>query len=80
MDSNGELMVHMLMEQEANINGDEDEQLAILACLLLVQADEATNAEPKHGGSKFGRRKMKPRQRMNGHFLRVGEGLLHPIR
>ena len=65
MDSDDELMVHLLMEEEGNTTADVDENLAIIACLL--QADDAANAQPKCGGSKFGMRKTKPRMKLGGH-------------
>ena len=69
MDSDDELMATLLMEEEADIEAEEEENMAILACLLQLQAEEAAIAEPKHGASKPGRMKTKPRQRMEGHCM-----------
>ena len=69
MDSDDELMATLLMEEEADIEAEEEENMAILACLVQLQAEEAANAEPKHGGSNPGRMKTKPRQRMEGHYM-----------
>ena len=44
MDNDDELMANLLMEEEADIEVEEEENLAILACLL--QAEEAANAAP----------------------------------
>ena len=73
MDSDDELMAAMLLEEEAAIAEEEDENLAILSCLLQLQADEDANAAPKWGGSSFGRKKSKPRQRMEGHCMLVSD-------
>ena len=67
MDNDDELMASLLMEEEADIEAEEEENMTILACLLQLQAEEAANAAPKRGGSKPGRRKTKPRHRMKGH-------------
>ena len=64
MDSDDEMMAAMLLEEEDAIAAEEDENIAILSCLLRLQADEEANAAPKRGGSSFGRKKSKPRQRM----------------
>ena len=68
MDNSDELMGVMLLEEEAAIAEEGDEN-AILTCLLRLQAIEEANAAPKQGGSAFGRRKSKPRQRMEGHCM-----------
>ena len=47
MDNDDELMATLLMEEEADIEAEEEENMAILACLLQVQTEEATNAVPK---------------------------------
>ena len=59
----------MIMEEEADIDAEEDEHLAILACIAQLQADEAACAEPKRGGSHLGRRKTKQRIRAEGHCM-----------
>ena len=69
MDNDDELMATLFMEEESDIESEEEENMAILACLVQLQAEEAANAEPKRGGSKPGRRKTKPRQRMVGHCM-----------
>ena len=69
MDNDDELMATLLMEEEADIEAEEEENMAILACLLQLQAEEAVNAEPKRGDSKPGRMKTKSRQRMEGHCM-----------
>ena len=67
MDRDDELMIQL--KEEENNNADEDEHLAIIVCLLQQQPNEATNAEPIRGGSSDGRRKTKPRKRMEGHCI-----------
>ena len=69
MDIDDKLMVNLLMEEEADIEAEEEENLTILACLLQLQAEEAANAAPKRGGSNPGRRQTKPRQRMEVHCM-----------
>ena len=64
MDNDDEMMAALLLEEEEVIATEEDENIAILTCLLQLQADEEANAAPKQGGSSFGRKKTKPRQRM----------------
>ena len=73
MDSDDEMMAAMLLEEEDAIAAEEDENIAILSCLLRLQADEEANAAPKRGGSSFGRKKSKPRQRMEGHCMLVSD-------
>ena len=73
MDSDDEMMAAMLLEEEDAIDAEEDENIAILSCLLRLQADEEANAAPKRGGSSFGRKKSKPRQRMEGHCMLVSD-------
>lgn len=69
MDNDDEAMALLLMEEEAEIDAEEDECMAILGCLAKLQADEDANAEPKRGGSKPGRRKTKLRMRLEGHAM-----------
>ena len=69
MDSDDEVMAHLLMEEETDIAVEEEENMAILVCLLQLQADEAANAASKRGGSNSVRKKTKPRQRMEGHCM-----------
>jgi hypothetical protein len=67
MDSNDELMIQAIMENEANATVDEDEHLEIISYLLVLQVE--LNAANKHGGSKFGRKKIKKRHRMEDHCM-----------
>ena len=62
------MAMHLIM-QEDNIDAKEDESIAILACLAKMQIEEDTNANPKRGGSKFGRRKSKLRMRVEAHCM-----------
>ena len=71
MDSDDEMMAAHLLEEEEAIASEEDENIAILTCLLQLQADEEANAAPKRGGSSFRRKKTKPSQRMEGHCMLV---------
>ena len=43
MDNDDEMMVHVLMDEEAAIDAEEDENLANLACLLKIQLDKTAN-------------------------------------
>ena len=69
MDNDDEVMAHPLMKEDAYIAAGEEENMAILACLLQLQVDEAANAIPKRGGSKPGSIMTKPSQRMEGHCM-----------
>ena len=51
MDIDDELMMHQIMQEEDNIDAEESESIAILACIAKIQAEEARNANPKQGGS-----------------------------
>jgi hypothetical protein len=53
MDGDDEMMVHKFMEEEADVIADDVEEAAA----------------PRHGGMKFGQKKSKPRQRMEGHAM-----------
>jgi hypothetical protein len=66
MDSDDEMMIHCFMEEEENVTADH---LTILAYLLQFQSDELINAAPRRGGSRFGRRNAKERQRVEGHEM-----------
>ena len=50
MDSSDEMAMHLIMQEEDDINAEEDESIAILACLAKMQIEEHTNANPKRGG------------------------------
>jgi hypothetical protein len=63
MDSNDEMMFAVLMEEEATV---DDEHFKVLSCLLALYA---RNAHSQRGGSKSGRRKSKPSQRMEGYCM-----------
>jgi hypothetical protein len=66
MESDDETMFAALMEEETEIVvGDEEEHLMILSFLLALYARH--DAKPRCGGSAPGRRKSKPRQRMEGY-------------
>jgi hypothetical protein len=69
MDNDDDMMIHHFMEEQDNAAADEDDHLKILACLLQLQANQLRNVAPSFGGSKFGRRKSKERQRMEGHAM-----------
>ena len=71
MDSDDEMAMHLIM-QEDDIDAEEEESIAILACLAM-QIKEDTNANPKRGGSEFGRRKRKLRMRVEGHCMLYGD-------
>jgi hypothetical protein len=66
MDIDDEMMVHMLMEEEANVAA-EYEHFMILAGLLQLVEDE--KARPKHRGLKCKRKNSKAMQRMKGHVI-----------
>jgi hypothetical protein len=58
-------MFAALMEEEAEIAvGNDEEHLMMLSCLMALYA--RSNAKPHRGGSAPGRRKSKPRQRLEG--------------
>ena len=68
MGSDDEMIIHQFMEEEDAFDADIQEDLSILNCLRQMQAAEQNKA-PRRGGSKFGGRKSKPRQRMEGHTM-----------
>jgi hypothetical protein len=61
MDSDDKMVLHQFFKVGVSVDSDEEEQFTILACLLQVLADELKSAAPKHGHSKFGRKKSKTR-------------------
>jgi hypothetical protein len=52
---------------EEKVDTDEEDHMAILMCFLQLQAAE--DAAPILGGSSDGRKKSKPRQRLEGHVI-----------
>ena len=73
MDNDDEMAMHLIMQEEDDIDAEEEESIAILACLAKMQIEEDTNANPKRGGSKFGRKKSKLRMRLEGHCMLYGD-------
>ena len=73
MDNDDEMAMHLIMQEEDDINAEGDESITILACLAKMQIEEDTNANPKRGGLKFGRRKSKLRMRVEGHCMLYGD-------
>jgi hypothetical protein len=70
MDSDYEMMMHHFLEEDSNARtADEDENLAILGCLLQLQADELRNMAPSRGGLKLWRMNSKKRYMMEGHAM-----------
>jgi hypothetical protein len=68
MDSDDETMFAALMDEEAEIAvSDDEEHLMILSCLMVLYA--RSDAKPRLGGSAPGRRKSKPRQRLEGYCI-----------
>jgi hypothetical protein len=68
MDSNDETMSTALMEEEAEISiADNEEHLMMLSCLMALYA--RTDAKTRRGGLTPGRRKSKPRQRLEGYCI-----------
>jgi hypothetical protein len=61
-------MFTTLMEEEAEIAvGDDDEHLMMMSCLMALYA--RSDEKPRRGGSAPGRRKSKPRQRLEGYCI-----------
>jgi hypothetical protein len=68
MDSDDETMFAALMEEEAEIAfADDEEHLMMLSCLMALYA--RTDTKPRRGGSAPGRRKSKPKQRLEGYCI-----------
>jgi hypothetical protein len=68
MDSDDETMFAALMEEEAEIAvADDEEHLMMMSCLMALYA--RTDAKPRRRGSAPGRRKSKPRQRLEGYCI-----------
>ncbi|XP_071683332.1 uncharacterized protein [Lolium perenne] len=69
MDSDDE-MVALLLEDEQAFDDDLREHLLIIASLQdMLDAEVEKRKRPRRGGSRPGRRKSKPRQRMEGHAM-----------
>ena len=69
MDSDDETM-HIMLEDERDFDDDLREHLAIIACLQkMLDDDTEKKKSPQRGGSKPGRKKSKPRQRLEGHIM-----------
>ena len=64
MNNEDEMMMKVFLDEQADADADEEGHLSIIAALLQLQVDEENNANPKRGGSRPGRWKSKPRQRM----------------
>jgi hypothetical protein len=68
MDSDNETMFTALMEDEAEIAVvDKEEHLMMLSGLMALY--QRTDAKLRHRGSAPGRRKSKPRQRLEGYCI-----------
>jgi hypothetical protein len=68
MNSDYETMFAALMEEEAEITvRDDEEHLMLLSCLIVLYA--RSDAKPRRGESASGRRKSKPRQRLEGYCI-----------
>jgi hypothetical protein len=68
MDSDDETMFSALTEEEAEITtADDEEHLMMLSCLMALYA--RNDAKPRRGGLAPGRRKNKPRQRLEGYCI-----------
>jgi hypothetical protein len=67
MANNNEMMIHQFIEEEAVGAANEEENMSVLMALLKLQAEE--DAAPILGGSSVGRKKSKPRQRLEGHVM-----------
>ena len=50
--------MHLIMQEQDDIDAKEDKSIEILACIAKMQIEEDTNANPKRGESKFGRRRI----------------------
>ncbi|KAK1644998.1 hypothetical protein QYE76_062803 [Lolium multiflorum] len=69
MDSDDE-MVALLLEDEQAFDDDLREHLLIIASLQdMLDAEAEKRKRPRRGGSRPGRRKSNPRQRMEGHAM-----------
>ncbi|KAK1665945.1 hypothetical protein QYE76_054104 [Lolium multiflorum] len=63
-------MLALLLEDEQAFDDDLREHLLIIASLQdMVDAEAEKRKRPRRGGSRRGRRKSKPRQRMEGHTM-----------
>ncbi|KAK1693188.1 hypothetical protein QYE76_009885 [Lolium multiflorum] len=65
-DEEEEQMFVELMQEEMAAAAQDDEHMMILGCLASMYAGLATS---RHCGSALGRRKCKPRQRMEGYCM-----------
>jgi hypothetical protein len=63
-------MLALLLEDEQAFDDDMRKHLLIIASLQdMVDAEAEKRKRPRRGGSRPGRRKSKPRQRMEGHAM-----------
>jgi hypothetical protein len=67
MDNNDEMMILRLLQEEAAMAIDEDENMSVLMAMLKLQAEE--EAARILGGSSVGQKKLKPRHRLEGHIM-----------
>ena len=69
MDSDDEMLVRLLEDEQA-FDDDIREHLLIIASLQnMLDAEAEKRKRPRRGGSRPGRKKSKPRQRMEGHTM-----------
>jgi hypothetical protein len=70
-DFDDETMFAALMEEEAEtVVADDEEHLMMLSCLMALYARDT---KLRRGGSAPGRRKSKPRQRLEGYCIRYAD-------
>jgi hypothetical protein len=68
MVSDDETMFAALMEEEAEITiSNDEEHLMMLSFLMALYA--CSDVKPRHGGLAPGRRKSKPRQRLESYCI-----------
>jgi hypothetical protein len=65
------------MEEEAEIATVDKEHLMMLSCLMALYAHD--DAKLRRGGSAHGRRKSKPRQRLEGYCILYADYTADPL-
>jgi hypothetical protein len=73
-DDDEEQMFAEIFEEEMAAAAQDEEHMLILACLLGLYAETAIG---RRGGSAPGRRKCKPRQRIEGYCILYADNPLH---
>ena len=77
MDSDDELLMMQMVQDDADVGADEEELLMVIACLLRRRARLRT---PRRGGSRKGKKPNKDRNRLAGALMLEADYFVdHPL-